>query len=133
MLVAMAMGALTTEDITSATALEPELLGYVVLFDFDSAEISPGRQQTINEEVATAAASRARLVYVTGHADRAGPVGYNLALSLRRAEAVRRALIARGISPGRITVSGRGEEEPAFPTPDGVREQANRRVEVIIE
>jgi OmpA-OmpF porin, OOP family len=32
-----------------------------------------------------------------------------------------------------ITVAGRGESEPAVPTPDGVKEQGSRRVEVILQ
>jgi OOP family OmpA-OmpF porin len=106
---------------------------YIVLFDFDKANIRPDGQQVISSVLADAAAKGAPQVSVTGHADRAGPADYNLALSLRRADAVRQALIAGGISADQITVSGRGEEEPAVPTPDGVREQANRRVEIIIQ
>jgi OOP family OmpA-OmpF porin len=106
---------------------------YIVLFDFDRANIRPDGQAVIDEVIAAAASMGAPAVSVTGHADRSGPADYNLALSLRRADAVRQALIAGGISADQITVSGRGEEEPAVPTPDGVREQANRRVEIIIQ
>jgi OOP family OmpA-OmpF porin len=56
-----------------------------------------------------------------------------MALSLRRADTVREALIAGGIDANTITVAGRGESEPAVPTADGVREQANRRVEIVIQ
>jgi OOP family OmpA-OmpF porin len=41
-------------------------------------------------------------------------------------------LIARGVKEGGISVAGRGEAEPAVPTEDGVREPANRRVEIIL-
>jgi OOP family OmpA-OmpF porin len=106
---------------------------YIVLFDFDRANIRPDGQAVIDEVIAAAQSMGAPQISVTGHADRSGPADYNLALSLRRADAVRQALIAGGIAPDTITVSGRGEEEPAVPTPDGVREQANRRVEIIIQ
>jgi len=111
--------------------IQPEV--YIVLFDFDKANIRPDGQQVVNQVLADAAAKGAPQISVTGHADRSGPADYNLALSLRRADAVRQALIAGGISADQITVSGRGEEEPAVPTPDGVREQANRRVEIIVQ
>jgi OOP family OmpA-OmpF porin len=114
-----------------AEPVAPEV--YIVLFDFDKANIRPDGQQVVNQVLADAKAKGAPQISVTGHADRAGPADYNLALSLRRADAVRQALIAGGISADQITVSGRGEEEPAVPTPDGVREQANRRVEIIIQ
>ena len=68
---------------------------------------------------------------VTGCADRAGSDSYNMELSLRRANAVRAGLVARGVSPDSITVVGRGETEPAVPTADGVKEQANRLVRII--
>jgi OOP family OmpA-OmpF porin len=106
---------------------------YIVLFDFDRANIRPDGQEVINQVLAAAAAKGPVPISVTGHADRSGPADYNLALSLRRADAVRQALIAGGVSADQITVSGRGEEEPAVPTPDGVPEQANRRVEIIIQ
>ena len=47
--------------------------------------------------------------------------------------AVRAMLIDEGVSPDQITTAGRGEAEPAVPTADGVREQANRRAEIIIQ
>jgi len=106
---------------------------YIVLFDFDRAEIRPDGQAVINDVIAEAQRLGTPAISVTGHADRSGPADYNLALSLRRADAVREALIGGGIAPEQITVAGRGEEEPAVPTPDGVREQANRRVEIIVQ
>jgi len=106
---------------------------YIVLFDWDRADITPAGQAVINDVLAEAQRLGTPAISVTGHADRSGPEDYNLALSLRRADAVREALIAGGIAPEQITVAGRGEEEPAVPTPDGVREQANRRVEIIVQ
>jgi OOP family OmpA-OmpF porin len=105
----------------------------IVLFDFDKADITAAGKAVIDMVLADAARMGSVNMSVTGHADRAGSEAYNLALSLRRADAVRKALIAGGISPDAITVAGRGESEPAVPTPDGVREQANRRVEIIIQ
>ncbi|WP_375593996.1 OmpA family protein [Algihabitans albus] len=106
---------------------------YIVFFAFDSAEIDSSGMGIVDDAVA--AAQRMGIIdfSVTGHADRAGSEAYNLALSLRRANAVRDALVARGILSQNISVAGRGEAEPAVPTPDGVREPANRRVEIIIQ
>ena len=106
---------------------------YIVFFAFDSAEIDSGGMGIVDDAVA--AAQRMGIIdfSVTGHADRAGSEAYNLALSLRRANAVRDALVARGILSQNISVAGRGEAEPAVPTPDGVREPGNRRVEIIIQ
>ncbi len=106
---------------------------YIVYFAFDSSEIDAEGMTQI--DAAVSAAQRMGIIdfSVTGHADRAGPEAYNLALSLRRANAVRDALVAKGILSQNISVAGRGEAEPAVPTPDGVREPANRRVEIVIQ
>ncbi len=105
---------------------------FIVHFDFDSDVLSRTTLQIIDDAVATADKHGIVDFSVTGHADRAGPEAYNLDLSLRRANAVRDALIQRGVKASGISVAGRGEAEPAVPTPDGVREPANRRVEIIL-
>ncbi|HUL09380.1 MAG TPA: OmpA family protein [Candidatus Acidoferrum sp.] len=114
-----------------ATPSEPEK--YIVLFDFDKSNINAAAQAVIDQILADAKKMGTVNLSATGHADRAGSENYNMALSLRRADAVRAALIAGGISADAITVAGRGESEPAVPTADGVKEQANRRVEVILQ
>jgi OmpA-OmpF porin, OOP family len=105
---------------------------FVVFFGFDSATITTAAAQTIDDAVATAKKIDATDFSVTGYADRAGSEDYNSALSLRRANAVRDALVARGITNAKVSVAGRGEADPAVPTADGVQEQANRRVQIII-
>ena len=106
---------------------------FTVYFDFDKSVINPAGQEVINQVLAAAQAHAPSSVSVTGHTDRAGPEDYNMALSLRRADSVRSALIAGGIAADKITVAGRGESEPAVPTADGVREPKNRRVEIILQ
>ena len=104
---------------------------YILFFDLNSEAISAEAVAVIDEALAAARAAGYTEFSVTGHTDRAGPADYNLALSLRRADAVRAAMVARGAEPDGIFVAGRGEAEPAMPTADGVRDQANRRVEII--
>ncbi|WP_299399217.1 OmpA family protein [Pelagibius sp.] len=104
---------------------------FVLFFDFDSDVITPAGATVIDEAIAAAGSGGFSEFSVTGHADRAGSEDYNLDLSLRRADAVRDALTGRGFDLDGIFVAGRGEAEPAVPTADGVREQANRRVEII--
>ena len=113
---------------TPAAAPKP----FVVFFGFDSADITDAAAQTIDDAVATAQDAGATDYSVTGYADRAGSDEYNAALSLRRSNAVRDALVARGIDGARVSVAGRGEADNAVPTADGVQEQANRRVQIII-
>ena len=106
---------------------------YLVLFDFDKSNINAAGQAVINQVIADYNANKATAVSVTGHTDRAGSDAYNEKLSERRADAVREALIAGGIPAEAITTAWKGESENAVPTEDGVKEQANRRAEIIIQ
>jgi hypothetical protein len=69
---------------------------------------------------------------VSGYTDDPGPIPYNLALSERRARAVRDYLVAHGIAYGQIAVNAFGKQNPRAPTPDGVRGAQSRRVEISI-
>jgi OOP family OmpA-OmpF porin len=80
----------------------------------------------------------ARRIVLEGHADDIGSTRYNLTLSRRRAEAVARELIARGIRRDRITVVAFGETRPVVPnrrangSDDPHGRAKNRRVEAVI-
>ena len=71
-------------------------------------------------------------VVLIGHSDRVGKLEDNDRLSLRRAEAMRKALIEVGVAGTAIDVAGRGEREPLVATADDVAEARNRRVEISI-
>ncbi len=105
---------------------------FIVFFDFDKSNITAEAQKTINDAVAAAKAGSSSRVTLTGHTDRSGSEQYNMALSLRRAEAVKANMIRQGIAANAIVVIGRGESQPLVPTADGVREPQNRRVEIVI-
>ncbi len=70
-------------------------------------------------------------IAIEGHTDNKGGADYNLALSQKRAEAVRAALVDRfGIAAGRLTATGFGETKP-IETNDTIEGRArNRRVEL---
>ncbi len=105
----------------------------VTLFDFDSAALSGSGRVAVQAAAEEAARAPEARVVVIGHTDRSGPDAYNLELSLRRGDVVREALIADGVEAARIEVTARGEWDPAVPTADGVREPANRRVEIFFQ
>jgi len=71
-------------------------------------------------------------VLIVGHTDTTGPSARNEALSIKRAEKVRKHLIARGITAANIQVSGMGERNLLVNTPDNTKEPKNRRVEITI-
>jgi len=106
---------------------------YTVYFAWDSYALTAAAQAEIDKAVAAASKMGLNEFSVTGHTDTSGSAEYNLALSLRRANAVKDALVSRGIPEGNISVAGRGESELAVPTGDGVREQANRRAVIVIQ
>ena len=69
---------------------------------------------------------------IEGHTDAEGDAGMNMALSQRRAEAVRDFLL-KGfpIAPSRLVAVGFGESQLLVPTPDKMPEARNRRVQVV--
>src|ERR1700681_141692 len=65
---------------------------------------------------------------VAGHTDAKGSAQYNKQLSLRRAEAVKRFLVAKGMDPKRLDTVGYGSER--LLAPDRPEDPSNRRVEI---
>jgi len=67
---------------------------------------------------------------VAGHTDSTGAAAYNKSLSERRATSVRDYLVSRGISSGRLTSRGYGEEQPIADNSNKAGRAQNRRVEL---
>ena len=76
---------------------------------------------------------RLTLVEVNGFTDTSGTSEHNQRLSEDRAYAVADELARDGVDRRRIQAQGYGESRLAVPTPDGVREPRNRRVEIVLE
>lgn len=103
-----------------------------VLFDVGRAELMAGAQQEIDKVARFLRAYEDRTVLIEGFTDNTGSESTNLNLSQRRADAVRQALIARGISDRRIGIRGYGEAYPLAPNTTSAGRQRNRRVEILI-
>lgn len=119
-----------TASAPPVTPMAPEDAKYLVFFDFDSAKVDAGGNSVLDSVTAEIAKQKIRSVNVVGHADAAGPKSYNKRLSAKRANAVRAALVAHGVDAGLLSIDSKGEDALMVPTPDGVREPANRRVEI---
>lgn len=126
------------EEQPIAAAPEPtigELERHVIYFDFDDFTLNPAAQSKIDAIVARLENNTEIDIFVEGHADTAGPSDYNFELAKKRAEQVRAELIRQGLEVSKVddlVTESEGETEPAVQTGDGVREQGNRRVEVIV-
>jgi outer membrane protein OmpA-like peptidoglycan-associated protein len=104
---------------------------YLVFFDWDKYNITPEGQQIIQLAANQYHAGGSVRLTVTGFTDTSGSASYNQRLSERRANAVAAALERLGVPRTDMAVSGRGENDLRVPTPDGVREPQNRRVEIV--
>jgi outer membrane protein OmpA-like peptidoglycan-associated protein len=120
-------------NITSRTGELPGQRRFTVFFERNSANLSSAAQDLVARIVDTINQSGMRSVTLTGHTDTLGSRFYNLRLSQRRADAVNKLLIQKGISKLATQVYWRGEFDLLVPTQDGVNEFRNRRVEIVVE
>jgi outer membrane protein OmpA-like peptidoglycan-associated protein len=103
-----------------------------VLFDSGKATLKPGAASTIDRLAMFLEKSPDRAVSIEGHTDSMGSEDYNLTLSENRANAVKAALMARGIAAERVVTVGKGEGEPVATNENSAGRQQNRRVEIIV-
>ena len=118
---------------STLAAVPPAPISFTLYFQLGSTELVPSSQPVMEALLAEVASRPAAVeVQVTGHTDRHGSVRRNDQLALQRAKAIAALLKANGIKTDSILTVGRGEREPLVPTEDGVREEKNRRVEIIV-
>lgn len=101
-----------------------------LVFEPGTATFSADADAGLARVAAWAAATPSAKIRIEGHTDATGSPDANRALSLRRAEAVRDALIARGIAATRIAVSGEGAAQPVASNDEPAGRARNRRVVV---
>ena len=103
-----------------------------VLFDTGKAQLNPGSARKLDQLAQFLADHPERRVQIDGFTDSVGTDSYNQTLSQQRADAVKSALIVRGINPSRIESQGYGKGFPVADNADSGGRQLNRRVEVVI-
>ena len=103
-----------------------------VLFDTGKATLNSGATRKLDQLAQFLTEHPDRRVQVDGFTDSVGTDSFNLELSQRRADAVKAALLTRGIDSLRIGTQGYGKAFPVANNTDSGGRQLNRRVEVVI-
>lgn len=101
-----------------------------VYFDFDKFNIRPDMQNVVstNANIFNTEVSGVSIT-VEGNCDEWGTDEYNQALGLKRAKAVKEALIAKGVNADRIAVKSYGETNPVCTEKTKACDAQNRRAE----
>jgi outer membrane protein OmpA-like peptidoglycan-associated protein len=116
----------------AAAATTPLQREFSLYFRTNSAKLTQEARAIVQQAADAARQGPLTRIAVTGHTDTVGTARYNQRLSERRADAVRKALVADGVPADEITAKGAGKTDLAVPTAQGVNEPRNRRA-VIME
>lgn len=105
---------------------------FIIYFGFNKAHLDKKAMEVVEEAAATAMREGYVSILVTGHTDTIGSSAYNQRLSMRRATAVKKALVSEGIPAKGISATGKGETELLVQTGDREVEPRNRRATIDI-
>jgi outer membrane immunogenic protein len=107
----------------------PQKQVFIVFFEFDKSSLTADGRRVVDAAAAAFKSGKSG-VAIAGYTDLSGTQQYNLALSKRRADTVKQALVRDGVPAAAIDEKWFGKQNPRVPTADGVREPQNRRVEI---
>jgi outer membrane protein OmpA-like peptidoglycan-associated protein/uncharacterized protein YidB (DUF937 family) len=124
-----ALAALATTTVVGDTLVETMNLG-IINFASGSADIPAESQDVIRQSAEALKRARAGTkVEIGGHTDNTGDAAGNLKLSQSRAEAVKNAFVAAGVSPAMLTTAGYGDTRPRATNDTEFGRFQNRRIE----
>jgi peptidoglycan-associated lipoprotein len=103
----------------------------IVYFDYNSSEIPQEYLAVVSANAAYLVKYPTARLRLEGNTDERGSREYNIGLGERRAQTVRRAMLAKGVAEGQMTTVSYGEERPAVPGHDEAAYAQNRRVELV--
>jgi outer membrane protein OmpA-like peptidoglycan-associated protein len=116
-----------------ALAIEPiPPVTLTVHFKTDASDLTTESLETLARVLEEIEARKSTDIIVSGHTDAVGSVEKNQVLSLKRAKVVADYFVRKGVKPENIDVTYHGKGNPLVPTPDGVPEPRNRRVDIIV-
>ena len=111
------------------TMIEEDWVLIGVNFDFNKATLRPESYPILDNAAAILLANPEVNVEVAGYTDQIGSDKYNDGLSLKRADSVKKYLIAKGVSASSLTTIGKGKRDLLFKENDPESRYYNRRVE----
>jgi outer membrane protein OmpA-like peptidoglycan-associated protein len=131
--------AVVASDALAKLAAKEEQRGMVitlsgsVLFRTGQATLLPGAETRLNDVAVALVGAKERTVLVEGHTDSRGSSDGNMALSQRRADAVRSYLVLRGYPAEKIVAHGVGQGRPVAENATAEGRANNRRVEIVVQ
>lgn len=103
-----------------------------VLFPSNKATLLPAAETRLNDVSDALLSNKERSITIEGYTDSRGTDDANVALSQRRAEAVRAYLVSRGYEGDRIQARGLGKSQPIASNDNAEGRANNRRVEIVL-
>jgi outer membrane protein OmpA-like peptidoglycan-associated protein len=121
---------LSAEEMGAALAATGRIALYGILFDSGKDVIKPESAAALEEILKLLKSDAALKLRIEGHTDNEGKKADNLALSKKRAEAVRKWLTGKAVAQARLEVAGLGDTQPLGPNDTSEGRAKNRRVEL---
>ncbi len=107
----------------------PQSVNLHITFENNSAKVDSASMQNIDKVVNFMQLNKNYDIKIVGYTDDRGSAAYNQKLSQRRADAVKKLLIEKGVEPARVSALGRGEENPIADNATEEGRAQNRRIE----
>ncbi|MFL6673194.1 MAG: peptidoglycan-associated lipoprotein Pal [Massilia sp.] len=104
-----------------------------VYFDFDSYTVRDDGKPVVENHSAYLNKNKQRKVLIQGNTDERGGTEYNLALGQKRAEAVRKSMVALGVADGQMEAVSLGEEKPKATGSNESAWAENRRADIVYQ